>query len=190
MVRAFRPGRPVASEVLDRVLDAARRAPSAGHTQALDLVVLEGADETGRYWDRTFPPGRGRRDRFRWQGLFDAPILVVAVVSPAAYAGRYAEPDKAAAGLGEEAAWAVPYWWVDGGMAVMALLLATVDEGLGACFFGLFGHEAAVLADLGVPPGHRALGTVALGHPAPDQPGASAARPRRPRDEVVHRSGW
>jgi hypothetical protein len=62
---------------------------------------------------------------------------------------------------------------------------------LGACFFGLFEHEAAVLAALGVPDGWRAVGTVAVGHPAPDdEPGRSATRPRPAVDEVLHRGGW
>jgi nitroreductase len=72
----------------------------------------------------------------------------------------------------------------------MALLLGCVDVGLGACFFGLFEHEPAVLATLGVPDGWRAVGTVALGHPAPDTPGRSANRPRRALDDVLHLGGW
>jgi len=87
-------------------------------------------------------------------------------------------------------AWPVPYWWVDGGMAVEHLLLGAVDAGLGACFFGLFQHEAEALASLGVPDGWRALGTVALGHPAAGPPGQSAGRGRRPLEEVLHRGGW
>ena len=71
----------------------------------------------------------------------------------------------------------MPYWWVDGGMAVEHVLLGAVDAGLGACFFGLFDHEPAVFAALGVPEGWRALGTIALGHPAPDEPGLSAEPP-------------
>ncbi|MBA2624438.1 MAG: nitroreductase family protein [Acidimicrobiia bacterium] len=188
MVRAFVPGRPVAPEVLDRVLDAGRRVPSAGNSQGLDLVVLEG-DATTTYWHLAFPSASARA-RFRWQGLLAAPVLVVPVVSAAAYAERYAEGDKGATGLGEEAAWSVPYWFVDGGMGLLALLLVAVDEGLGACFFGLFEREEALLGALGVPPGRRALGVVALGHPAPDEPGRSVARPRRPLDEVVHRGRW
>jgi hypothetical protein len=47
-----------------------------------------------------------------------------------------------------------------------------------------------VLAELGVPDGWRAVGTVAMGHPAPDEPGRSAGRPRRTLDEVVHRGTW
>jgi nitroreductase len=188
MVRAY-DRRPVDPLALDRVLDAARRAPSAGNSQGLDLVVLAGPDETGRYWDVALPAGP-RRDGFRWQGLLTAPVLVLPVVAAGAYAARYAEPDKAATGLGSVEAWPVPYWFVDGGMAVQAMLLAAQEEGLGAAFFGLFDRERAVLDALGVPPDRRGLGVVALGHPAPDEPGRSAGRPRRPLDEVVHRGGW
>lgn len=188
MVRAFEE-RPVEVASLTRVLDAARRAPSAGSTQALDLVVLEGAAERARYWALTFPDPAARA-RFRWQGLFAAPVLVICIVDADAYAARYGEADKAATGLDAADAWTVPYWWVDGGAAVENVLLASVDEGLGALFFGLFEHETAVLTALGVPSGRRALGTIAIGHPAPDEPGRSSARPQRPLDEVVHRGRW
>lgn len=188
MVRAFLPG-PVAPAVLDRVLDAATRAPSAGFAQGLDLLVLADPGRTDRYWDLTCPD-EGARAGFRWQGLFLAPVLVIPVVDPTAYAARYGEPDKAGSGLGEVGAWPVPYWWVDGGAAVQNLLLSAVDEGLGALLFGLFSHERAVLDAFGVPENRRALGTVALGHPAPDEPGRSSTRPRRSRAEVVHRDHW
>jgi nitroreductase len=180
MVRAFAT-EPVLDDSLGRVLGAGLAAPSAGHVQAVDLLVV---DEPARYWEITLPEPAG----FRWQGLLDAPLLVVPVVAPGAYAARYSEADKAATGLGDVAAWPVPYWWVDGGMAVEAMLLAAVAEGLGACFFGLFEHERAVLDAFGVPADRRALGTVALGHPLPDTPGRSAARPKR-RDRV-HRGRW
>lgn len=186
---------PVEPAALERVLDAARRAPSAGFAQGLDLVVLVGPDETARYWDATLPPDR--RASFRWPGLLRAPVIVVGVVEPAAYLRRYAEPDKVAsasvAGLGEDAGrWPVPYWWVDAGMAIQNLLLAAVDEGLGACFFGVFEHEAAIVGALGIPADHRPVGVIALGHPA-DADGATGSptrRERRPLDDVVHRGGW
>lgn len=187
MVRSFEP-RPVPPALVDEIVDMARRAPSAGNTQPWSFVVLEGA-QTDRLWDVTLPPER--RASFRWQGLLAAPVVIVPVVDPAAYPRRYAEADKAATGLGHELdAWPVPYWWVDGGMAVHGLLLAAVDAGLGALFYGLFEHEAAALAALGVPEGWRALGAVALGWPAPDEPGRSSGRPRPPLASVVHRGGW
>jgi len=187
MVRAF-ARRPVPRATVDDLIDLARRAPSAGNTQPWHFVVLEG-EETARLWDLTLP--LPRREAFRWSGLLDAPVVVVPVVDPGAYASRYAEDDKRATGLGDGPdAWSVPYWWVDGGMAVHGLLLAAVDAGLGALFYGLFDHEAAVLAALGVPAGYRALGAVALGWPAPDEPGRSAGRPRPALGDVVHRGRW
>jgi nitroreductase len=191
MVRSF-DRRPVPAAEVDRLIDLARRAPSAGNTQACQFVVLSG-DQTALLWDVTLPPGP-RRAGFRWQGLLDAPVVVVPVVRPGAYVDRYAEADKASTGLGSGSdAWPVPYWWVDAGMAVHGLLLGAVDAGFGALFYGLFEHEPAVLAALGVPDGWRALGAVALGWPAPsgaDRPGRSAARPRPPLDDVIHRGRW
>lgn len=188
MVRNF-TDEPVASAVLERVLDAARRAPSAGNAQALDLVVLEGASETGRYWDATLPVER--RSTFGWPGLVGAPVLVIPCVRPQSYVDRYAEDDKARPGLGDGTdGWRVPYWYVDGGAAIMALLLTAVDEGLGTLLFGQFEHESAVRATFAIPADVAPLGTVAIGHPAPDEPGRSATRPRRPLDDIVHRGGW
>jgi len=189
MVRAF-DGRPVPPDVLERVLRAAMRAPSAGNTQGLDLVVLEG-DDTARYWDVSLP--EARRGAFAWPGLLRAPVLVIPVADPAAYVARYAEPDKARTGLGEGAdRWGVPYWYVDAAFAAMVALLSVVDEGLGACFFGQFEHEGALKEALGIPVERRPIGTIALGwaDAEVERPGGSSRRPRRTLDEVVHRGGW
>jgi nitroreductase len=188
MVRAYTSA-PVPAALVDGLLDLARRAPSAGNTQAVRFLVLDTPAAVAGYWDLTLPPDR--RDGFAWPGLVTAPVLVVVLVDPGAYVARYAEPDKAATGLGEgAAAWPVPYWWVDGGAAVEALLLAAVDAGLGACLFGLFDAETGVLAAHAVPEGWRAVGTVSLGWPAPDRPGRSHPRPRQALGEVVRRGRW
>jgi nitroreductase len=187
MVRAFTAD-AVDPSVVEQLVDLARRAPSAGNSQGMAYLVLQGPD-TARYWDVSLPAER--RATFGWPGLVDAPALVLVLVRPDAWVERYAEPDKASTGLGASAdAWPVPYWWVDAGMASEHLLLGAVEAGLGACFFGPFGHEDRVLADLGVPDGWRLVGTVALGHPAPDPPGLSASRPRPSVDEVLHRGRW
>jgi len=189
MVRSF-DGRAVPAEVLDRILGLAVRIPAAGNTQGLDLVVLEGA-ETARYWDVSLP--EERRARFPWPGLLRAPVLMVPVGDPAAYVERYSEPDKAPTGLGAgPEAWPVPYWYVDTAFAAMVALLAAVDEGLGACFFGQFEHEGALKERLGIPADRRPIGTIALGYadPADDRRSFSAGRPRRSLGAVVHRGGW
>jgi nitroreductase len=188
MVRAFSPD-PIESAVLDRLLSDALRAPSAGNSQGTELVVLAGPEETARYWDVALPPER--RDGFAWPGLLVAPVLALVLADRRRYLDRYAEADKAATGLGTDAAaWTVPYWLVDGGMALHTLLLGAVDAGLGALLFGLFAQEAAVRAALGIPEDRDVVGVVALGHPLPSKPGRSSTRPRRPADEVIHRGGW
>ena len=190
MTRSFASD-PVAPEVLDRLVDLASRAPSAGKTQGWHLVVLEG-DAVRRYWDTTLPVER--RGSFRWTHLLDAPVLALPLADPGAYVERYAQPDKAATGLGDGAdSWPVPYWTVDASMSVMTLLLAAQDVGLGALFFGVFGAEAAVRSEFSIPDDLQLLGAIALGHPRPDDgggPGRSAARRRRPPSEIIHRGGW
>ena len=90
MVRSFEP-HPIDVEVLERVLAAANRAPAAGNTQALDLLVLRGPTETARYWDVTLAPDK--RATFRWPGLLQAPVLVLPCVRADAYVERYGEDE-------------------------------------------------------------------------------------------------
>lgn len=193
MTRSF-TSTPVPDEVLHGLVDLASRAPSAGKAQGWHLVVLRG-EETARFWDITLPTMR--RGTFKWQGLLDAPVIALPFADPKAYTDRYAEPDKAATGLGAgPQAWPVPYWTVDTSMAVMTLLLAAEDVGLGALFFGVFRGERALRRELGVPDGPELLGAVALGYPAdPTDPnavrkGRSADRPRRRAAEIIRAGRW
>jgi nitroreductase len=186
MVRAF-DARPVDRDVLDAVLDTARRAPSAGNTQGWVFIVLEG-DDTRRFWDVTLP--EDRRDSFRWKQLLDAPVVILPLASREAYLSRYSESDKSTTGLADPTRWPVPYWQIDTAFATMLLLLAVEDAGLGALFFGVFRNGEKLLAALDVPGGYELIGAVAIGHPVEDEPGRSAERPRRSLDEIVHRGGW
>ena len=192
MVRAFE-ARPLPPGTLDTILELGLHAPSAGFSQGWAFVVLEGREQTARYWDLTLP--EAERDRFPWAGLLAAPALIIPLAHAQAYVDRYGEPDKASTGLGRSADdWPVPYWLVDTAMSSMLMLLGAVDQGLGALFFGIFDHEAELLADLGVPEGHRPIGTIAVGYrstePGADRPSRSLARGRRPLEDVVHRGGW
>jgi nitroreductase len=185
MVRNFED-RPVPAEALERILDHARRAPSAGHTQGSAFLVLE-CPEVGRFWDCTFPAER--RAGFRWPGLFRAPVVILPCASKDAYLDRYAEPDKGWADR-DEARWPVPYWDVDCGFATMAMLLTAVDEGLGALFFGIFDGMEELRSEFGIPADFHPIGAVAIGWPATDEPSPSLRRGRRPTDEVIHRGHW
>jgi nitroreductase len=189
MTRAFEPT-PLRSSTVDRILAAGLRGPAAGNTQAVDLVVLEGPDETARYWDVALPDAQ--RPTFPWPRLLDAPLLVIPFTRPEAYAERYREADKAHTGLGAGAdRWPVPYWYVDAAFAALLMMLVASDEGLGVLFFGLFEHEAALRDSLGVPAGHRAVGALAIGHAHADERSSrSAQRPRRSIDDAVHRGSW
>ncbi|MFV2039267.1 MAG: nitroreductase family protein [Acidimicrobiales bacterium] len=189
MTRSF-DDRPVGQGVVDAFVDAARLAPVAGNSTTPEFLVLAGSSEVGSYWDVTL--AADQRDGFAWPGLLLAPVLVLIFVEPEAYLRRYSEPDKLRAGLGDSLdAWSTPYWWVDGGMAAMTILLAVEEAGLGALFFGLFEHEEAVKKRFGVPSGRRGAGVIALGHRAADQrPSSSAERGRRSLREVTHRSRW
>jgi nitroreductase len=194
--------------VVDRVLDRARRAPSAGHTQGWSFLVLEGGEQVGRFWSANADAAWLAAPSL--PGLLRAPVVVVPWCSRAAYVERYAEPDKAsdqdkasdlgpASGRGGDrgpAVWAVDYWTVDVSFATMLLLLGCVAEGLGALFFALRpGAEVRLRAAFGVPDGWEPIGGVALGWPATPATGqepasGSARRGRRRRAEVVRRGGW
>lgn len=189
MTRAFRTD-PLPAGTLERLVDLASRAPSAGKSQGWHLVALEGA-ETARFWDATLPAER--RDTFRWRRLLDAPAILLPFADPQAYVDRYSEPDKSRTGLGAGMhAWPAPYWTIDASMAVMTLLLAAEDSGLGALFFGVFRGEAELREALGVPGGFELLGAIALGYPAEgdEDRGRSAARARRQPGEIIHRVRW
>src|SRR6059058_5999097 len=89
MVRNYND-RPLPPGVLDRMLANALHAPSAGFSQGWAFLVLEGADQTNRFWDATFPAEE--RAAFAYPGLFRAPAIVVPMSHKQAYLDRYAEP--------------------------------------------------------------------------------------------------
>jgi nitroreductase len=203
MVRRYSP-EPVDPALVDLALRNATRAPSAGFSQGWSFLVLDTPEDTARYW-QLFTDGPddgpdggsddgGAEDRWL-RGMRTAPVLVIPCASKAAYLSRYAEPDKGwddADPAAAEARWPMPYWYMDTAMAVMLILQTAVDQGLGACYFGIpVGHDALVRTTFGIPDGWDPIGVVSLGHPAPGgASGSPSRRPRKPLEQVVHRGTW
>ncbi|NES26386.1 nitroreductase family protein [Micromonospora terminaliae] len=188
MVRNYDPDRPVPPEVVDRLLDHAVRAPSAGFAQGWGFLVLEEPADRERFWAAATPGGGGRE---RWlAGMRNAPLIVVPHANRSAYLDRYAEADKGWADRSEDR-WPVPYWYVDTGFAALLMLLTAVDEGLGACFFGIPPQRIGAYREaFGVPAEYHPIGAVTVGYRAPDHRSPSLRRGRRPVDEVVRRGRW
>jgi len=181
MIRTYDPDRQVPREVLDGMLSLAARAPSAGHTQGWRFLVLDDITSCAAFWDATTDD-----EVDSWlERMRTAPVLIVVFSDKDAYLDRYAEDDKGWTDRAEDH-WPVPYWDIDAGMAAMILLLAAVDAGLGACFFGVPSEKwDALRAAFAVPPGLRPVGVVSIGYPAPDLRSPSLKRGRRPLDEIV-----
>ena len=188
MVRRFDP-RPVPRAVVDRILDAGRRAPSAGFAQGMELLVLDEPATVAEFWEITRDPERGWDPEVVASG---PPVLVIPLPDRDRYLRRYGEPDKAGLGMDDPSRWPVPFGEVDAAMAAMLMLLAAVDEGLGGWFFGITHGEGELLRRFGVPRGLRPIGYLGFGYRAPDErpSGSGTTRPRRPLHEQVHRNRW
>lgn len=176
----------VPDDVLTRVAAAALRAPSAGNSQAIGVVIVTDAGKRAEiarlgnepvYVDAGFDP---------W--ISKAPAHIIISVSEKVYRDRYSEPDKLGPN-GERIEWPVPYWWVDAGAAMMAVLLAAVDEGLAAGFLGV--HSMPDLARLVRLPGHfHPIGVITIGYPARDRRSTSLNRPKKAAADLIHRDVW
>lgn len=189
MVRQYTDA-AVSPEVVDRMLHHAVRAPNAGFTQGWAFLVLDTPDDVARFWEVTSP---GDGPTSSWvQGMATAPVVIVVLTSREAYIDRYAAPDKGWADRAEER-WSAPHWHVDAGMAALLILQTAVDEGLGACFFGVPPTRVdAFRAAYGVPETFAPTGAITVGHPAPEAAvrGSVTRRRRKSIGEVVHRGRW
>jgi nitroreductase len=151
----------IAPQDLDRILEAARRAPSAGNQQAWDFVVCtdrEQLTQLARVW--------------RSAGHVARSAATIALVAP--------NPDSA------RTRDLIQY---DLGQATMSIMLAAADLGIGSAHAAVSDQELARRL-LGLPEDRFCAWLIALGAPA-DRPLSPIARPnRRPFEEVVHRGHW
>lgn len=140
-VRAYKPD-PVEDDKLQRVLEAARLAPTAANKQAFQLIVIHTA---GR---------ESELKRIYKQDWFVQPPLVVCACGLPGQ--NWARKD------GHN------YNDVDVAIVMDHLILAAANLGLGTCWIGEFDPDAARQV-LGLPEGVEPLAFTPLGYPA-DQP--------------------
>ena len=179
---------PVDPAIVDRALENATHAPSAGFSQGWAFLVLDQPEDVRRFWvaqidDMDEPDS--------WlQGMMRAPVVILPCSSKAAYLDRYAEPDKGWTDR-DEARWPMPFWHMDAAMASLLILQTATDAGLGACFFGVF-REPEVRREFEIPERYDPVGVITMGHRV-DTLGAAGSptrRSRTPWSDVVHRGQW
>jgi nitroreductase len=186
MVRNYDPDRPVPAEVVDRLLEYAVRAPSAGFSQGWGFLVLDESADRERFWRACSP-----EVTTAWSdGMRRAPLIIVPHSNRDVYLNRYAETDKGWTDK-DEARWPVPYWHIDAGFASLLMLLGAVDADLGACFFGIPPERLTAYRDaFDVPDEFTPIGAISIGYPAPDRRSPSLKRGRKPVADVAHRGRW
>jgi nitroreductase len=192
-VRAYRD-EPVPREVLERITnDTVVRAPSAGFSQGLRLVVVTDPDTRRAIATAAAEDELAAKGRPRWKAA--APVHVVVLVREDDYHDRYTQQDKLSITGGREIEWPAPYWYVDAGAAMMLLMLGAFNEGLASAVFGVTDLPALKEA-LSLPDDLRFVAVVTMGYPAePDEDEARSmssvfTQRRKPRDDVVRWERW
>jgi nitroreductase len=185
MVRHFTT-EPVPRESIDRILELAQHAPSAGFSQGSAYVVVTDPESKKKIAKLQGEEDYHAGGFHRW--ISEAPVAIVACVSEKLYHDRYNEPDKLD-GQGKEIEWPTPYWFFDIGAGCMVVLLAAVDAGLAAAFTGV-PDVKGMKELLSIPPHFHPVGVISVGHGAPDVKSPSLKRGRRKAAEVVHYEKW
>ncbi len=130
--------KPVPEQKLNKVLEAARLAPSASNRQRWKFIVVREAER--------------RRELARAAGgqthVAKAPVVIAAVATMPEYVMRCG----------------VPAHLVDLAIAVDHMTLAAVDEGLGTCWIGAF-YQEEVKDILNIPKDYRVVSLLTLGFP-------------------------
>jgi nitroreductase len=159
-VRQFED-RPIEGDVLDRILEAGRRAPSSRNWQPWDFVLvtdraqLEELSQVG-------------------PGAFHAADAAAVVALVMEEFGDQTVRERARYDIGQ---------------ATMAMMIAAADQGVGSGHIGVQDQPKAREV-LRVPEERRVAYLLDFGYPA-DRPLTPISQPdRRPFDEVVHRGRW
>jgi nitroreductase len=161
-VRAFADA-PVQNDKLERILAAARLAPSAGNLQAFQIAVIE--DEATKKTLAAAAMGQAF--------LAEAPVVLVFCASPEQSEGRYGERGASL------------FCLQDATIAACYAQLAATALGLASCWVGAF-DEGRVSRALKAPPRLRPAAMMPIGAPAeaPERP------QRRAPDALARRGAW
>ncbi|MFE9343965.1 nicotinate-nucleotide--dimethylbenzimidazole phosphoribosyltransferase [Streptomyces olivaceus] len=180
---------PIPHEVLLRVLEAAHTAPSVGHSQPWDFVVIR-SEDTRRVmhelamrqrdaYAKSLPKGRAKQFKeLKIEAILDTPVNIVVTADPTRGGrhtlGRHTQPQMA------------PY---SSALAVENLWLAARAEGLGVGWVSFFDEREMVRA-LGLPEHLDIVAYLCVGYvdEFPDEPELMQAgwSKRRPLSWVVH----
>ena len=158
-VREYNP-RPIPDDVMQRMKDALRLAPSACNYQPWKFVIVTGPDM------KRALASAANNQAF----IAQAPVVVIGVGFP-----ERAYKHMGGAGNSVE---------VDLAIALDHLTLAAADEGLGTCWIGAF-DERRVKSLIGAPAGSKIVAMTPLGYPS--RPGLIrpvAKGKRNPEDDV------
>ena len=145
MVRQYIQDKPIHQEIVNKLIANAHRAPSAGHTQVQEFIIVQ---------DSLIKKKLGEA-ALNQEQVYDAPLLIVVCADTSRSVGRYGK-------RGIEF-----YSIIDGAFASMLILLTAVNEGIGACFVGAF-LDDKVSEILELPKYVKPIGIIALGFPAED----------------------
>ena len=129
---------PIPRGTLERIVATVRRAPSGGFSQGQRLLVV---DDPALLEQIAALNADAPEDVEPW--FASAPAQIFVLTREADYHERYQQDDKLQDG--EEIEWPVPFWHVDAGAALMLVLLAAIDEGLGAAVYGVPLDEARTI---------------------------------------------
>jgi nitroreductase len=187
MHRAFLPD-PLPEEQIARITSVIRHAPSGGFSQGSSIVVVTDVGLRRRIAEAFGDQHYSTNGR---NYIADAPVHMVISANEELYHARYNQPDKLKATGGVEVTWPVPYWHVDAGALMMAVLMAAIDEGLASAFIGHPDQRRIFGELLGLPDDVVPIGVALIGKPG-DAPGVSSRMRSARRDlgDLVHRDGW
>ncbi len=150
-------GRPVSKEIVLKLIEAAEEAPSAGNLRARKYVVITGKEIAKAIAVASYGQGQ----------VETAPLLIVVCADAGRSSSRYGDRGNLFA-------------IQDADAAIMCILLAAHDMGLGACWNGAFDdqivREALALEEHVLP-----VAILSVGWPA-ERP---RAPPRRDIGEMV-----